>query len=105
MSRLQQLLAFRRSIAQYLTQLSRLTGTIVSKECLLSLNETAAIRERSKAMERAPSWRETLEFSEKRGPRFQHFVRLLRERNPSDVYIWTLLSNDCGLLRPVSLET
>jgi hypothetical protein len=82
-----------------------LTGTIVNKESLLSPKETEALRERSKAIQYTPMWRSTVGFSEKSRPRFQRLVAALRDLNPGGVYIWTPLSNVCGLLRPVSLES
>ena len=36
--------------------------------------------------------------------RFGRLLQAIRERNPSPVYPWTPLSNDCGLLRPVPLS-
>ena len=43
-------------------------------------------------------------FAEKSSARFQMFVHALGQLNPSPVYVWTPLSNVCGLLRPVSLS-
>lgn len=105
MSDLQQAVAFKANIGQHLAQLSRLTGTIVHKESLLSPKETEALRAKSRATEYAPTWRCTVEFSEKTGPRFQRLVDALGEMSPDGVYIWTPLSNVCGVLRPVALKS
>jgi hypothetical protein len=105
MNRLQKLLAFRSGIVQHLAELSQLTGTIVTRDALLSVEDTEAIRERSKTMVRVPTWTETLDFSEKEGARFLRFIGSLSELNPSDVYIWVPHSRACGLLPPVPLET
>lgn len=105
MSELHSALAFKTNIGRHLAQLSQLTGSAVREENLLSLLETGALRERSKANEYVPSWRRTVAFSEKAGRRFQRFVESLEEMNSSGVYIWTPLSNVCGLHRPVTLKS
>jgi hypothetical protein len=105
MSDLQKVVAFKANIGRHLTQLSRLTGTIVNKDSLLSPQETEALRATSKTTEYAPVWRHTMDFSKLTEAQFQRFVGALDEMSPSGVYIWTPLSNVCGLLRPVPLKS
>src|SRR5256885_2239407 len=97
--------AFRKHLGRHLSQLSQLVGREVRSEDLLSLEETEAIREKSKTIHRAPAWRCNLEFSETAGDRFRKLVDALEQLNPTPVFIWTHLSNICGLLRPVPLTS
>src|SRR5215470_8502405 len=103
MSELGKTIAYRNNLRRHLTQLSHLTGRVVAKEDLLTLDETEALRSRSKAIAYAPSWRLTMKFAEKSTPRFRRLVTELHERNASGVYLWTPLANDCGVMRPVEL--
>jgi hypothetical protein len=105
MSELEKTLAFRNNMRRHLTQLSRLTGRIVAKEDLLSLDETEALRARSKAVAYTPSWRRTMKFAEKSTARFQRLVARWHEQNSSGAYVWTPLSNDCGVMRPLDLAS
>ena len=92
------------NLPQHLRELSHLVGRKVEPEELLSLAETEAVRAQGMTVQRLPSWRCELRFSDKRSARFGRLLQAIRERNPSPVYLWTPLSNDCGLLRPVSLS-
>lgn len=92
------------NLPPHLRELSQLVGRKVEPEELLSLVETEAVRAQAMTVQRQPSWRCELRFSDKRSPRFGRLLQAIRERNPSPVYLWTPLSNDCGLLRPVSLS-
>ena len=105
MSELYDRLAFPKHIGQHLAQLSQLAGREVRSEDLLSLEETNAIRKKSKETQRAPAWRRDLAFSDKSSDRFRKLVDALEQLNPSPVFIWTHLSNVCGLLRPVPLRS
>src|SRR5262245_4894827 len=105
MSEVGKALAFRNNIRRHLTQLSRLTGRIVAKEDLLSLDETEALRARSNAVAYTPTWRRTMKFADKTTARFQRLVAALHERSSSGAYLWTPLSNDCGVMRPVELAS
>ena len=91
-------------LPQHLRELSQLVGRKVEPEELLSLAETEAVRAQGMTVQRLPSWRCELRFSDKRSARFGRLLQAIRERNPSPVYLWTPLSNDCGLLRPVPLS-
>ena len=92
------------NLPQHLRELSQLVGRKVEPEELLSLVETEAVRAQGMTVQRLPSWRCELRFSDKRSPRFGRLLQAFCERNPSLVYLWTPLSNDCGLLRPVPLS-
>ena len=92
------------NLPQHLRELSQLVGRTVEPAELLSLAATEAVRAQGMTVQRLPSWRCELRFSDKRSPRFGRLLQAFRERNPSPVYLWTSLSNDCGLLRPVSLS-
>lgn len=104
MTRLAGRLTQKLNLPQHLRELSQLVGRKVEPEELLSLVETEAVRAQAMTVQRQPSWRCELRFSDKRSPRFGRLLQAIRERNPSPVYLWTPLSNDCGLLRPVSLS-
>jgi hypothetical protein len=88
----------------YLLQLARLVRRSVRPEDLLSLEETEAVRTRANTVRRRHLWRVELPFSEKSTPRFRGFVHDLMQLNPSPVYVWTELSNACGVLPPVPLD-
>ena len=103
MSDLQQAVAFRMNIGRHLTQLSQLTGSLVKQEMLLSVKDTESERERAKMIEFAPAHHAAVGFPERSSARFQQLIAALRKMNPSKVYIWTPLSNVCGVLRPVPL--
>jgi hypothetical protein len=92
------------NLPQHLRELSQLVGRKEEPEELLSLAETEAVRAQAMTVQRLPSWRCELRFSDKRSARFGRLLQAIRERNPSPVYLWTPLSNDCGLLRPVPLS-
>ncbi len=104
MTRLAVRLTQKVNLPQHLRELSHLVGRKVEPEELLSLAETEAVRAQGMTVQRLPSWRCELRFSDKRSARFGRLLQAIRERNPSPVYLWTPLSNDCGLLRPVSLS-
>lgn len=89
------------NLPQHLRELSQLVGRTVEPEELLSLAETEAVRAQGMTVQRQPSWQCELRFSDMRSARFGRLLQAFRERNPSPVYLWTPLSNDCGLLRPV----
>jgi hypothetical protein len=95
--------AFRNNIAGHLSQLSRLIRATVQATDLLSLEETETIRQNSKELQYFPSWRQKLEFAEKTSARFQMLVKELGRLNSAGVYLWTPLSNVCGVLRPMPL--
>ena len=105
MSELQRAAAFKASISRHLAQLSQLAGHAITKEDLLSPEQTEILRGRSKESEYAPAWRWTGEFSEKTGQPFQRLVGQFEELSPGGVYVWTPLSNVCGVLRPISLRS
>lgn len=105
MGKLQDAVAFRASLDQHLAQLSRLTGNIIHKDNLLSLEETKNLREKAKSVNYSPAWRRTVPFADKSTPRFRDFICALRELNPNPVYLWTPLSNVCGVSNPVALDT
>ena len=104
MTRLAGRLTQKVNLPQHLRELSQLVGRKVEPEELLSLAETEAVRAQGMTVQRLPSWRCELRFSDKRSARFGRLLQAIRERNPSPVYLWTPLSNDCGLLRPVPLS-
>jgi hypothetical protein len=97
-------LAYKRELPRHLTVLGKLLNRQVNAQNLLSLDETDAIRERSKSVVRRPSSRFTIRFSDKTGPRFQALIRTLQDRNPSPVLVWTLSADVCGFPRPVQLS-
>jgi hypothetical protein len=103
MGTLQAELAFKRSISKHLTELSKLVGRHVAIKDLLSIEETDDLRKRASEVSRAPSLKTTLDFTDKSSERFKAFLQRLASSNAAPVYIWTTLSNTCGLLRPVPL--
>jgi len=95
--------ARRREMAPYLLRLNHLIVGGVEEADLLSQEETEEVRRRSKDIQRIPSWRRDMSFSEKVEPRFQMFVRSLMVAQPSPVYVWTDGSDLCGVPRPIPL--
>jgi hypothetical protein len=90
-------------MTQHLDQLSKLLGRTVNVTDLLSLDDTAALRARSAPLAALPHTRYVLPFSEKNGDRFQQLVQRLDDAQPAGVYVWTQLSNTCGLIAPIRL--
>jgi hypothetical protein len=102
MSNLRARLGFINNIHQHLTELRCLLGSTVAASDLLSLEETEAIRESWKRTERSPRWRCEVGFEARIGTRFSKLIERFSECQPQ-VYLWTNLSNSCGLARPVAL--
>jgi hypothetical protein len=95
----------KQNMTLHLRQLSLLTGGIVAREDLLTVDETEAVRENAKLIQYSSSWRDTIAFSEKSSPKFKTLIAELDELSSEGVYLWTPLSNLCGLLRPIPLDT
>ena len=91
-------------MSRHLTELRSLVGRPVQTDEILSLEETEVVRVQSTGVIRAQAWREEIRFAEKAESRFLDLVRAIGVLNPSLVYIWTPLSNICGLLRPVMMN-
>lgn len=90
-------------LPHHLAELRNLVRREVSEADLLSLEDTNALREKAKANRPSPLSRVEVPFSDKNGARFAALVDQMRCDERS-VYIWTPLSNVCGLLRPVHLS-
>lgn len=88
-----------RERSRYLGQLTQLVGREVTEAELISLEESRAILAACKSVVREPTSRSHLSFEEKNSERFRALVERLCALNPSDVYVWMLASNACGLLR------
>jgi hypothetical protein len=99
-SELQRRLAYARHIRSYLRQLALVTGRIVSRKELLSVEALEALRNTWKLrFSAARKNKFEIPFGEKQGERFVKYVHSLYAANPSEGYLWMLHADDCGLLR------
>lgn len=89
---------------RHLRELGQLVGRALTADDLLSLEDTESLRVQALSVVRAPSWRCEIPFADMQSPRFAQLVGALQKANPSPIYVWTPLSNVCGLLRPVALS-
>lgn len=103
MNDLSRKIAYRRNIKAYLSQLKALTKRDVTEEDLLPLDIVEQIREKSKYLTQKPKRKFVIPFEKKVGPRFQRFVQNLGDLNPNPVYVWTELTNSCGLFEVCSI--
>lgn len=83
-------------IAEYLAELSKLCGESVSRENLLSPDETAEIRKQALKVNKKPILRFDLPFFEIKTEKFANYIRKLYETNSDHVYIWTPRTAICG---------
>lgn len=88
---------------QHLQELSSLVRSEVARERLLSLEETRSLLENLDSRVYAPKTAFIVSYGTRLSAAWSAMVRRLEERNPSNVYVQTSLSRDCGLLRPVPL--
>lgn len=88
---------------RHLRELGQLVGRALMPDDLISVEETESLRVQALSVVRAPSWRCEIPFGDMQSSRFARFVDALQKANPSPIYVWTPLSNVCGLLRPIPL--
>jgi len=88
---------------RHLRELGQFVGRALMPDDLISVVETESLRVQALSVVRAPSWRCEIPFGDMQSPRFARLVDALQKANPSPIYVWTPLSNVCGLLRPVPL--
>lgn len=91
------------NLKRYLAELSALTGGSVQADELVSLEQTASLREAQQKFGALPTSSSEIPFSERGSERFKEFVRRLHDTNPSSVYVWTQRTIDCGALLIPSL--
>jgi hypothetical protein len=84
-------------IAQCLAELAQLSKKPPTENALSSLDAIAVVRQASLHLKDKPRRRFTIKFEERLTERFTTYVERLYRNNPSPVYIWTHLSNSCGL--------
>jgi hypothetical protein len=96
-SNLGQRLAYKKNIQACLSELEQLSKKAPREAALLSLEETQVLRKSAMLLSGKPCKRLKIDFSEKESSRFAEFIHKLYQSNPSPVYIWTTLSNSCGL--------
>ncbi|MFA4796618.1 hypothetical protein Q2296_19040 [Leptospira kirschneri] len=92
---------YKLSMPKYIAEISQLTNNPFDKTNLLTLNQTESIR-------RSPSKIKVMRkfeipFEEKNSERFSKFLNNLYSKNQLSIYIWTELSNDCGVYRIPSI--
>jgi hypothetical protein len=87
-----------RHLARHLTELGCLLRREVRPEDLLSLYETEVLLGR--AAKRTPGRKETFPFADKARGRLSLLVHAFQD---DLVYLWTALTNDCGVYRAVPL--
>uniref|UniRef100_UPI000B0EE6E3 hypothetical protein n=2 Tax=Leptospira santarosai TaxID=28183 RepID=UPI000B0EE6E3 len=87
---------YKLSMSKYIAEISQLYLKPFSKSNLIELEIMEAIRQNviSKS-ERKKIF--TIPFEEKSTEKFKHFVNNLYSKNQNPIYIWTELSNDCGI--------
>lgn len=95
-------LEFKRNIARYLDELSKIAGRSVLETELTPLDQTGAMRDadidrRSKRIVEIP-------FELKSSPQFGVFVDDLCRLNPSPVFVWTPRTRYCGAFRVDSVK-
>lgn len=87
------------NLNSYLKQLSAFAGRDVRAEELTSLEFMEKYRRDVEAIPKTPNIKLELSFEARKSPRFYSFIDQLRNLNHNPVYLWTSLSNDCGLLQ------
>nr|WP_235594848.1 hypothetical protein [Leptospira interrogans] len=92
---------YKLSMPKYIAEISQLTNNPFDETNLLTLNQTESIR-------RSPSKIKVMRkfeipFEEKNSERFSRFLNNLYSKNQLPIYIWTSLSNDCGVYRIPSI--
>nr|WP_236714092.1 hypothetical protein [Leptospira interrogans] len=92
---------YKLSMPKYIAEISQLTNNPFDETNLLTLNQTESIR-------RSPSKIKVMKkfeipFEEKNSERFSRFLNILYSKNQLPIYIWTSLSNDCGVYRIPSI--
>ena len=102
--RLRQKIEYKKNLAPYLSELRRLTGTDVSSESLISVEDTEKIRQKWLYLKDTNTNKIVIDFSEKNSERFKKFITNLNKANSSPVYIWTEKSNMCGLYKAASID-
>jgi hypothetical protein len=106
MSDLQQRLFRNRHLSSHLNGLASLVNGPVSASDLLSPQEVSRLREKiDNQTRRSRMEKFQIPFEEKLTVRFKNLVNALHEMNSSPIYVWTPLSNDCGLLQVESLRS
>ena len=90
-------------LAQHLAELGCLLGRPVRADELLTLEETEAIRFQSKQIRLTPTWRQTIPFESRGSRTVVDLFQRLHDSRLLPVYVWTPLSNVCGLARPIRL--
>jgi len=100
----QEVIALKVNLPRYLSELSNLFGRPVSKEELLSPDETAVLQQQSRVHKRELPWRVQIPFSERLGRPFKALLSALEELNPSPVYVWIKHARECGVPRPTQLR-
>lgn len=88
---------------RHLRELGQIVGRSLMPDDLISVEKTESLRVQALSVVRAPSWRCEIPFADMQSPRFTRLVDALQKANPSPIYVWTPLSNVCGLLRPIPL--
>jgi len=93
----------RKHLGRHLAELGGLFGRSVGPEELITLEETEDIRLRSKEIALSPTWRRSIRFEDRRADPVVDLVQRLHQSRSLPVYVWTALSNLCGLARPIPL--
>ena len=91
-------------LKQYLAELSVLTGHPVSADELGSIEQAAAMRLAAQGEGSQYSVRLEIKFADISSVRFSKFLQRLSDANPSNIYVWTPRTIDCGALLVPSLD-
>ncbi|WP_232380458.1 hypothetical protein [Leptospira ainlahdjerensis] len=84
------------SMPKYIAEISHLSLKPFSASNLVALDIMEEIRQ--KAISKSePKKNINMQFEEKSTKRFKDFIQNLYSKNQNPIYIWTELSNDCGI--------
>ena len=89
---------------KYLEELTVLVRHPVKSADLGSVEQAASIREAAKKLSVSDAASSEITFVDRSSERFKKFVRCLHDANPSQVYVWTPRTIDCGVLLVPSLS-
>ncbi len=96
-------LSYKKHINAYLDELEIFCGKRPQEYELISLNETESIRAKSASIIDKGSRKFHINFDEKGSVQFEKFITDLHEGNSSQIYVWTPLSDSCGLFKVSSI--
>jgi len=89
---------------KYLEELSVFAGHPVKSADLGSAEQAASIREAARKFSVSDAASSEIAFVDRSSERFKQYIKRLHDANPSQVYVWTPRTIDCGVLLVPSLS-